>query len=142
MTEQAAAPFDPDDRFREGLRMQERLDPELPGRLAAALADVAPDFTRLTTEIAFGDVYGRPGLELRDRQVATVAALVTLGERNQLVTHLRFSLTIGMSREELVEIIMQMAVYAGWPRALNGLYAARDLFAEIDEGEPRRSSGP
>ena len=115
-----------DERLRQGRAMQDHLDPGLADALHNALADVAPDFARLTTEVAFGDVYGRPGLDLRSRQIATIASLVTLGERSQLQTHLRFALNIGMPREELVEVIVQMAVYAGWPRSLNALYAARD----------------
>jgi 4-carboxymuconolactone decarboxylase len=132
----------PVDRLQKGRRMQDRLDPGHADALSAALADVAPDFSRLTTEIAFGDVYGRPGLDVRSRQIATVAALVTLGERTQLQTHLRFALNIGISRDELVEVIIQLAIYAGWPRAVNALYAARDVFAELDAGQARANPGP
>ncbi len=75
-------------------------------------------------EFPFGDVYARPGLDLRARQIATIAALTTIGEQRQLEAHLRFALNIGVARDELVEVL----IYAGWPRAINALYTARDLF--------------
>ena len=81
----------------------------------------------------FGDVYGRPGLGLREREIATVAALTALGTaERQLRVHLRAALNVGVTREELVEVVIQMAVYAGFPAALNGISAIRQVFAEAD----------
>ncbi|MBU1248177.1 MAG: carboxymuconolactone decarboxylase family protein [Proteobacteria bacterium] len=68
------------------------------------------------------DIYGRPGLGLREREIATVAALTALGTaRPQLKVHVYGALNVGLTREEVLEILMQMAVYAGFPTALNGL---------------------
>ncbi len=98
--------------------------------MIAALADIAPDFARYLLEFPFGDIYSRPGLDLRAREIATVAALTALGTATpQLKVHIAASLNVGLSREEIVEIIMQMAVYAGFPAALNGLFAAQEVFA-------------
>ena len=124
---------DAEDRFARGARIQAQLDPDLTEGLARALGDIAPDFARYTVEFPFGDVYARPGLDLRARQIATIAALATLGEQRQLEAHLRFALNIGVPCEELVEVLIQMAVYAGWPRAINALYTARDLFRGLDQ---------
>lgn len=124
---------DIEDRFARGARIQAQLDPDLTDGLQRALADIAPDFARYTVEFPFGDVYARPGLDLRARQITTIAALATLGEQRQLEAHLRFALNIGVPREELVEVLMQIAVYAGWPRAINALYTARDLFRAMDQ---------
>ena len=94
-----------------------------------SLADIAPDFARYLIEFPFGDIYSRPGLDLRTRELATVAALVALGNAApQLKVHLHAALNVGCSREEIVEIIMQIAVYAGFPAALNGLFAAKEVF--------------
>jgi len=81
-------------------------------------------------EFAFGDIYSRLGLDLKSRQIATMAALTALGALPQLKVHIHFALESGCSREEIVEIIMQMAVYAGFPAALNGFAAAKEVFAE------------
>lgn len=93
---------------------------------------------RLLVEFPFGDIYTRPGLDLRAREVATIAALTAMGTATpQLRVHIAAGLNVGLSREEIVEIIMQMAVYAGFPAALNGLFAARAVFAEHEEGNQK-----
>ena len=98
--------------------------------MIAALADIAPDFADYLFEFPFGDIYSRPGLDLRAREIATIAALAAMGNAApQLKVHIRAGLRVGLSREEIVEILMQMAVYAGFPAALNGLFAAKDVFA-------------
>lgn len=109
----------------------------------AALADIAPDFARLLIEFPFGDIYTRPGLGLREREIATIAALCALGTATpQLKVHIEAGLNVGLSREEIVELLMQMAVYAGFPAALNGLFAAREVFAAHEvfsaRGRPER----
>lgn len=95
-----------------------------------ALADIAPDFAHYLFEYPFGDIYARPGLDLRAREIATIAALTALGYATpQLKVHIEAGLNVGLRREEIVEILMQMSVYAGFPAALNGLFAAKEVFA-------------
>jgi 4-carboxymuconolactone decarboxylase len=102
----------------------------------AALAGIAPDFARYIIEFPFGDIYSRPGLDLRSREIATIAALTALGNAApQLKVHIQAGLNVGLSREEIVETIMQMAVYAGFPAALNGLFAAKEVFADSDAAD-------
>jgi len=97
------------------------------------LADIAPDFARYIVEFPFGDIYTRPGLDLRQREIATIAALAALGNATlQLKVHIEAGLNVGLSRDEIVEVLIQMAVYAGFPAALNGLFAAKDVFAARD----------
>lgn len=118
-----------DDRYRRGLDVLNALDPEQGARVLAALRDVAPDFARLLVEFAFGDICSRPGLDLKTREIATVAALTALGTAPaQLRVHIQAALNLGCSREEVTETIMQMAVYAGFPAALNGFAAAKEVF--------------
>jgi 4-carboxymuconolactone decarboxylase len=91
-------------------------------------------------EFAFGDICARPGLDLKARELATVAALTALGTAPaQLRVHIRAALNLGWTREEVTEVIMQMAVYAGFPAAINGLGAARDVFS-AEDGEVRPSA--
>jgi 4-carboxymuconolactone decarboxylase len=99
-----------------------------------ALANIAPDFARYLIEFPFGDIYTRPGLSLRDREIATIAALTAMGTATaQLKVHIVAGLNVGITRDEITEILMQMAVYAGFPAALNGLFAAKDVFAEQNQ---------
>jgi 4-carboxymuconolactone decarboxylase len=126
-------------RFDRGQRALSRIDGSAGEKVIASLADIAPDFARYVIEFPFGDIYSRPGLGLRDREIATIAALTALGNAApQLKVHIEAGLNVGLSRDEIVEIIMQMAVYAGFPAALNGLFAAKEVFAAHDE---QRASG-
>ena len=94
-------------------------------------ARIAPDFARWIVESAYGDVLGRPQLALRDREIATLAALATLGNApGQLKAHVEGALNVGLTREEIVEVLMQMAIYAGVPAAINALQIAGEVFAE------------
>lgn len=120
-------------RLERGARALAEIDGSAGEAVVAALADIAPDFATLLLEFPFGDIYTRPGLGLREREVATIAALCAMGTAQpQLKVHIEAGLNVGLSREEITEILMQMAVYAGFPAALNGLFAAREVFAARD----------
>lgn len=122
-----------DDRFTRGLAKLEEIDGEAGQRVLDALAGIAPDFARLLIEFPFGDVMSRPGLDLKSREIATVAALTALGNAApQLAVHVHGALNVGCTRQEVVETMIQMAVYAGFPAALNGLFVAKQVFAERD----------
>jgi 4-carboxymuconolactone decarboxylase len=117
-------------RLERGRRALAEIDGEGGVNVVAALADIAPDFATYILEFPFGDIYSRPGLDLRSREIATIAALTALGNASpQLKVHIEAGLNVGLSRDEITEVIMQMAVYAGFPAALNGLFAAKDVFA-------------
>ncbi|HWL72050.1 MAG TPA: carboxymuconolactone decarboxylase family protein [Geminicoccus sp.] len=119
-----------DERYQRGLKALTEIDGQAGERVISALADIAPDFARMVIEFPFGDVYTRPGLDLRSREVATIAALTAMGTATpQLEVHIEAGLNVGLSQEEIVETIIQMAVYAGFPAALNGLFAAKRVFA-------------
>lgn len=120
-----------EDRYTRGLRKLQEIDGHAGARVLEALGEISPDLGRLLIEFPFGDVYSRPGLDLRAREIATVAALIALGNAiPQLKVHLHAALNVGVTRVELVEVIIQMAVYAGFPAALNAAFAAKEVFAE------------
>jgi len=125
-----------DTRFNRGWEKLREIDGSAGEKVFASLADIAPDFARYLIEFPFGDIYSRPQLDLKAREIGVVAALTALGNAApQLKVHIHGALNVGCSREEVVEIIMQMAVYAGFPAALNGLFAAKEVFAERDLSE-------
>ncbi len=116
-------------RLERGKRALAEIDGEAGARVVESLANVAPDFATYLLEFPFGDIYSRPGLDLRAREIATIAALTAMGNAApQLKVHIEGGLNVGLTRDEIVEIIMQMAVYAGFPAALNGLFAANEVF--------------
>ncbi|WP_336082212.1 carboxymuconolactone decarboxylase family protein [Thalassospira sp. CH_XMU1448-2] len=111
-----------------------KLNPPLEGQLAEAYDELVPDFAETLVEWAYGRHYARPGLDLKTRQLCTIAALTVLGGQTapQLKVNIRHTLSAGASRTEIIEAIWQMAVYGGLPAAINGLNAAKELFAELD----------
>jgi 4-carboxymuconolactone decarboxylase len=96
-----------------------------------SLKDLAPDLAQWIIEFSYGDVMSRPGLDLRSRQFATVAALTAMGTAApQLKVHIAGALNVGCQPAEIVEVILQMAVFAGFPAAINALNLAREVFRE------------
>jgi 4-carboxymuconolactone decarboxylase len=119
------------DRYQRGWEKLKEIDGEAGERVVESLKDIAPDFARLLIEFPFGDIYSRPGLDLKSREIAVVAALTALGNATpQLKVHINGALNVGCTEQEIIEVIMQMAVYAGFPAALNGLFAAKEVFTE------------
>ena len=131
----------PESRFTRGQAKLAEVDGDGGQVVVDSLKDIAPDFGRLLIEYAFGDVYSRPGLDLRTRELLTVAALTALGTAEaQLKVHLRAALQVGCTRAEIVEALIQMSVYAGFPATLNGLAAAKEVFA-AEAAQPSPPSG-
>ncbi|MBB3265692.1 4-carboxymuconolactone decarboxylase [Azospirillum sp. OGB3] len=124
-------------RLERGQRALAEIDGAAGHKVVAALADIAPDFATYLFEFPFGDIYSRPGLDLRSREIATIAALAAMGNAApQLKVHIEAGLNVGLTRDEIVEVLIQMAVYAGFPAALNGLFAAKEVFAATDGQRP------
>jgi 4-carboxymuconolactone decarboxylase len=121
------------ERYERGARMLNAVDGPAGLAVVEGLAKSFPDFARYLVEFPFGDIYARAGLGLRERELATVAALCALGSAlPQLRVHVHAALHVGCKPAEIVEVLMQMAVYAGFPAALNGLSVAREVFAEAE----------
>lgn len=119
------------ERYKIGLEKLGEIDGQAGEKVINALKEIAPDFADLLIEFPFGDIYSRKGLDLKSREIATVAALTAMGTAApQLKVHVHGALNVGCSQQEIIEIMIQMAVYAGFPAALNGLFIAKEVFNE------------
>jgi 4-carboxymuconolactone decarboxylase len=124
------------ERYARGLERLGELRGENALEALAGVEDGGADLGRYVVEFAYGDVYSRPGLRMRDRQIATVAALTAMGTApKQLAIHLEGALRAGLTEDEVFEVIIQMAVYGGFPNALNALKLARRVFAGLRDPE-------
>jgi 4-carboxymuconolactone decarboxylase len=121
-------------RYDRGAEIIQDLYGDFGGVFFEDLENIAPDFGRFIVEFSYGDVFSRPGLDMRAREIAIISALTALGTaERQLKAHILGVLKIGASREEIVETIMQVAVYAGFPAGFNALMVAKRAFQELDE---------
>ncbi|MBM3464231.1 MAG: carboxymuconolactone decarboxylase family protein [Armatimonadetes bacterium] len=99
-------------------------------RVVEAVEKAGPDFARYVTEFAYGEVYPRPGLDLRSRELVSVTCLTIQGLKPQLKTHLIAALNAGITPDELQELFIHLALYTGFPVALFGLTTAREVLEE------------
>jgi 4-carboxymuconolactone decarboxylase len=120
-----------DDRRTRGLRTLAEITGDTGESVVESLRDIAPDLADWIVDFSYGDVMARPGLDRRTRQLATIAALTALGNAQpQLKVHIKGALFVGCKPQEIVEVILQMAVFAGFPAAINALNVARETFKE------------
>jgi 4-carboxymuconolactone decarboxylase len=118
-------------RGDEGAELFARVLGEVGEETVESLEGVAPDLGRYIVEFGYGEVYARPGLALRERQIAAVAALVTQGGvETQLRYHVGGALRLGLSEAEVVEVIVQCLPFVGFPRVLNAVAVARGVFED------------
>jgi 4-carboxymuconolactone decarboxylase len=103
-----------------------------PDEALAGLVERLGDVGRLAFEWAFGEVWSRPQLSRRDRSLIVVAILVWLGKERELAFHIPAALNHGLSRDEISEVMVQMCVYGGFPRAVDGMHAAMEAFSRLD----------
>ncbi|MEU6317636.1 carboxymuconolactone decarboxylase family protein [Streptomyces sp. NPDC047009] len=129
-----------EERFGHGLEVLNNVDGEAGQRVLDALADVSPELGHQIVSWAFGEIYDRPGLAPRDRQLVTLGMLTALGGcEAQLDVHVGAALNVGLTPEQIVEALLHSAVYCGIPKALNATFAAKKVFAErglLPLGEP------
>ena len=119
------------DRLAHGLEVLGRIDGDVGQAVIDGLADVAPALGHHIAAYAFGDIYDRPGLTPPSRQLVTLGVLTALGGcEAQLKVHIGAALNVGISAQEVVEAILHTSVYCGFPRALNVVFVAKEVFAE------------
>ena len=115
-----------------GRGLSEELNPGMEAALEARYGHLLPGMAEGVVDFAYGRQYARPGLPLRDRYLATIAALAALGgqTRPQLKVNIAGGRKAGLSQKEIAEVIWQMSLYGGFPSAINGLNAALEVFSE------------
>lgn len=119
------------ERFKRGWEKLKEIDGEAGEKVIESLKDISPDLGKYTIEFPFGDVYSREVLDNRSKEIAVVAALTAMGNaRPQLKVHINAALNVGVTQEELSEIMILMSVYAGFPSALNGTSALKEVLEE------------
>lgn len=123
--------------LERGRAVAHALNPDLEDILASRYDTVLPGFAETLIESAYGRLYAREGLDLKTRQIATVAALTALGGQTapQLRVNIEHALAAGATEREILEVILQMSAYGGWPAAINGINCAMQLF------DDRKNSG-
>jgi len=123
------------ERYKAGLAALEAIDGSAGEKVISSLAAIAPDLGRFIIEFAFGDVYTRQGIDLHTRELVTVAALAAMGNaRPQLKVHTHGFLNVGGTKEQLVELAIHTAPYAGFPRAINAALAIQEVLTERQDG--------
>lgn len=118
------------DNLAKGLELVQQLNPDLPEALAARYDKALPGMSETLIEWAYGMQYGRGEVDMKTRQLCTIAALTAMGGQNapQLKVNIQHTLATGATPREILEVIWQMAVYGGMPAAINGLNAALEVF--------------
>jgi 4-carboxymuconolactone decarboxylase len=119
------------ERFAHGMAVLDAVDGEAGANVIASLENIAPELAHQIVSWGFGEIYSRPGLAPRDRQLVTLGMLTALGGcEPQLRVHVGAALNVGLSREQIVETLLHSSVYCGFPRALNAVFAAKTVFEE------------
>jgi len=104
--------------------------PQEPTNARKAFGDIAPHLAEITDKVLFGDVWENPALSPRDRSLVTITSLISLYRTNELAFHLKKALENGLTRDQIIAAITQLAFYAGWPPAMTALGVARRVFEE------------
>ncbi|MGG5739247.1 MULTISPECIES: carboxymuconolactone decarboxylase family protein [Bacillus cereus group] len=127
----------PSVNYEKGMKVLAKIAPEHYQNIVNNFADsIAPDLGTLAVEFNYGQIFARPGLDLKSRLLATVAGLTALGNTEQLKFYIIGALNVGWTEEEIIEVMMQMIIYAGFPVALNTiLTVATEVFTERKTAE-------
>lgn len=119
-------------RYEKGKKTLESIQEKSVEEIFKDLDDIAPDLSRFVIEYPYSEIYTREEVDLKTREICTVAALTVLGTIPQLKEHINAALNVGNSPTEIVEIIMQMSAYCGFPKSINAVMAVKEVFIEKD----------
>jgi 4-carboxymuconolactone decarboxylase len=122
-----------DERFKKGWEKIKEIDKGILQDFYKHLLNISPDFARHLVQFPFGDIYSRPALDSRRRELAIVSAIAALGHAQpQLRLHLHAAIKVGCTRDELAEVLMMTAVYSGFPAALNAFATFGSVLKEVE----------
>lgn len=118
-------------RFNNGMKQLKTIDGIGGEKVIESLEDISPDLGKFIIEFAFGDIYTRQGLNLKERELITITSLLTSGGcEPQLEVHINGALNVGISPEKVVETFLQCIPYTGFPRVLNAIFVAKKVFKD------------
>ena len=117
-------------RYEKGKETLESIQGKSVEEIFKGLEDIAPDLSRFVIEYPYSEIYTRKDLDLKTREICTVSALTVLGTIPQLKEHINAALNVGNTPSEIVEVIMQMSAYCGFPKSINAMMAAKEVFNE------------
>jgi len=127
-----------DKPYQRGFETRQKLMGEAAvERAQSRLTPFNEEWMAFVTRYAFGEVWSRPGLPMKTRSMLTIAMLTALGRHDELAVHIRATQQSGVSRDEVKEILMQAAIYAGVPAAMSAFNRAQLVFAEMDKEQAR-----
>ncbi|WP_295722155.1 carboxymuconolactone decarboxylase family protein [uncultured Methanobrevibacter sp.] len=121
-----------EDRFEKGMSILKITNPDNIESIFTEFEDIAPDLARFVVEFPYSEIYTRDTVDLKTRELCTVASLTTLGAIPELKSHIEGALNVGCRPTEIVEIIMQMSAYIGFPRTIEAMSAAKEVFKQKD----------
>jgi 4-carboxymuconolactone decarboxylase len=120
-----------DDRYEQGLKIRKAvLGEEYVNRALASVNSFNAPLQKLVTEYCWGEVWGRPGLDRKQRSMLNLAMISVLNRPHELKIHVRGALTNGVTPAEICEVFLQVAIYAGVPAAVDSFRIANEAFAE------------
>lgn len=122
-----------ENRLEAGKKTFEKVTGDVGEKFLDNLKEVAPDFADYLVEFPYGTIYSRPGFDIKTRELIILSSLATQGNAAiELKAHIKIALNAGIAREQIIELFMQISVYAGFPAAVNAMLAAKDVFKELD----------
>jgi len=123
-----------ENKYDMGFNKFKNIYGELGIRVLQNVNETSPDMMKYIVEFAFGEIYSRKGLDIKSREIVSISSLLTLGNAvPQLKSHIHGALNIGCTRGEILEIVIQILLYSGFPNALNGLQTVKEVFEERDK---------
>ncbi|GAB2024835.1 carboxymuconolactone decarboxylase family protein [Lactovum odontotermitis] len=123
-------------KLEKGLKNLAEIDGDGGAQVVESLKNIAPDLGTIMLEFAFGTIYDRGVLDLKQREMITITSLLTQGgTENQLRVHIQASLNVGLTKAEIVETFIHCVPYVGFPRVLNAVFVAKEIFRKAEESE-------
>lgn len=120
-------------RYTEGLKKLSEVDGDAGHQVIQSLKDIAPDLGKYIIEFGFGDIYSREGLSLKERELITLSSLASQGCcEPQLRVHIKAALNVKCSPKEILETMMQLSLYVGFPKVLNAVFVVKSVLDELD----------
>ncbi|KRM90952.1 carboxymuconolactone decarboxylase family protein [Liquorilactobacillus cacaonum] len=116
-------------RYKKGINNLDKIDGKAGKMVIDSLRDISPETGQFIIEFAFGDIYERKILNLKQREMITLSSLLTQGDtHNQLIVHINGALNVGLTQNEIIEIFIQCIPYVGFPKVLNAISTAKEVF--------------